>query len=148
MKLEQWMRSRGFLTHSSCMCPEVSVRSLSRCPQKAPHLDTPSGTPAVLPCAGEPVTHTAASVLLPGDVQTRPCGPAEAVSSEKAGDTGTHMEKVISMASTSAQRPHTLSQGSCRTHFEVQEACFYMMLCVLPCLGRETCFVLPFLVCE
>lgn len=35
--------SRSFLSRSSCACPEVSVRNLSRCPQKAPHLDTPSG---------------------------------------------------------------------------------------------------------
>lgn len=111
---------RSFLTHSSCMFPEVSVRNLSRCLQKAPHLDTPPQTPAVLPCGEEPMTHTPASVLLPGDTQTRPRSPAEAVSREKVGDTGTHMEKVISTASTSAQRPHMLSQGSCRTHFEVQ----------------------------
>lgn len=60
----------------------------------------------------------------------------------------THMKKIISTASASAQRPHTLSQGLCRTYCEVQEECFCMMLNVLPCLGRETCFVLPFLVCE
>jgi len=96
---------------------EVSVRSLSRCPQKAPHLDLPRGTPLVLPCGEEPMTHTPASVVPPGDMQTRPRSPAEAVSREKAGNTGTQMEKVISMASTSAQRPHMLSQGSCWTYF-------------------------------
>lgn len=94
------------------------------------------------------MTNTPASVLLPGDMQTRPCSPAEAVSREKAGDTGTHMEQVISTASTSAQRPHMLSQSSCGKNQEVQEAWFYMILHVLPCLERETCFVLPFLVCE
>lgn len=100
--------SGSFLSCCSCICPEVSVRSLSRCPQKAPHLDTPPGTPAVLPCGEEPVTCTPGSVLLPGDMQTRPCSPAEAVSREQAGDTGAHMEKVISTALASAQRPHTL----------------------------------------
>lgn len=108
----------------------------------------PIREPAVLPCGEEPMTHTSASVLLPGDMQTRPCSPAKAVSRQKAGDTGTHVEKVTGMASTSARRLPMLSQGSCRTYFEVQEAWFYMMLLVLPCLGRETCFVLPFLVCE
>lgn len=94
------------------------------------------------------MTNKPASTLLPGDMQTRPCSLAEAVGREKAGDIGTYMEQVFSTASASAQRPHMLSQGSCGTHSEVQEAWFYMTLHVLPCLERETCFVLPFLVCE
>jgi len=122
MKWEQWDVSRSFLTYCSCVCSEVLVRSLSKCLQKLPHLDTPPGIPVFFPYGEEPVTNTWGAVLLPENMQTRPCTAAEAVSREKPEDTGAHVAEVISTASASVQSPHTLNQGSCRSYFKVQAA--------------------------
>lgn len=142
MTQEQWMQGGPpWLSTSVCALRYQSGASAEATPSGHPTRDAcgfalPWGT-----CDPHTTINSAAK-------RCRLCSPAEAVRREKTWNTGTHMKRIISKASTSAQRPHTLSQGFCRTHCEVQEECFHMMLNVLPCLGRETCFVLPFLVCE